>query len=99
MKNIQVVDDAINCTFDIFSIEESAFEAIFPKGIDVEFEDDLFKRLGNDKSNSLLTSLWKNRLDKKNVSGIHGTLFFGYCCEDKKPFYPTKKESEMIANP
>ena len=83
MKNIQVIDDAINCTYDIFKVEESDFYEIFPDGNDIEFEDDLFNRLG----------------DKKALKGIHGTLFFGYCCEDKRPFYPTKKESEMIANP
>ena len=46
-----------------------------------------------------MEQLWSNRVDKKKVSGIHGTLFFGEHCEDKRPFYPTKKESEMIASP
>lgn len=99
MKNIQVIDDAINCTYDIFSIEESDFYEIFPDGNDIEFEDDLFKRFGDVKAKELLSKLWVNRLDKKTIMGIHGTLFFGYYCEDKKPFYPTKKESEMVANP
>jgi len=99
MKNIQIIDDAINCTYDIFSIDESCFSEIFPDKRDVEFEDDLFKRLGEVRANELLLTLWENRVDKKAVMGIHGTLFFGYYCGDKKPFYPTKKESEMIANP
>lgn len=99
MKNIQIIDDAVNCTYDVFAIDDSGFDEIFPGETDVEFEDDLYKRLGENKANSLLSMLWSSRQNKKNVLGIHGTLFFGYCCEEKRPFYPTKKESEMIANP
>lgn len=100
MKNIQVIDDAINCTYEIFSIDEQGFFTIFPEGTDVEFEVDLFSRIGEIKAREVLKKLWANRADKKTVSGIHGTLFFGDSwCEEKRPFYPTKKESEMIANP
>lgn len=99
MKNIQVIDEAINCTYDIFSIDDEGFHQIFAGDTDVEFEDDLFSRLGDEQARTLLNRLWKSREDKKNVTGIHGTLFFGDFCEDKKPFYPTKKDSEMIANP
>ncbi len=99
MKNIQIIDDAVNCTYEIFAIKDSSFSIIFPDGNDVEFEDDLFKRLGTEKAKEILDELWIKRLDKKIALGIHGTLFFGYMCEDKKPFYPIKKESEMIANP
>ena len=99
MKNIQVIDDAINCTYDLFSIDDESFKLMFPNNTDVELEDDLIERLGQIKVKELFSALWSNRLDKKEAVGIHGTLFFGYHCEDKKPFYPTKKESEMIANP
>jgi len=99
VKNIQIIDDAINCTYDIFAIDESIFCEIFLGDQDVEFEDDLFKRLGEIEAKKLLSILWDNRVDKKLVSGIHGTLFFGYCCDEKRPFYPTKIESEMVANP
>ncbi len=99
MKNIQVIDDAVNCTYDIFQIDEDSFLEIFPNGQDIEFETDLFDRLDESKVQEIFARLWANRIDKKVVSGIHGTLFFGYHCEDKRPFYPTKKEAEMIANP
>jgi hypothetical protein len=99
MKCIQVIDDAINCTYDIFGIDDMSFNKIFPDDADVEFEDDLFERLGQAIATDLLTILWQNRLDKKVIPGIHGTLFFGCYCEDKKPFYPIKRESEMVANP
>ncbi len=99
MKNIQIIDDAVNCTYDIFSISDDLFFEIFPNEQDIEFIDDLNLRLGDIRSSEILQELWKNRLDKKYLTGIHGTLFYGYLCEDKKPFYPTKKECEMIANP
>lgn len=69
MKNIQVIDDAINCTYDIFSIEDCFFDEIFPDGIDIEFESDLFIRLGAAKANSLLEKLWAGRCDKKDIFG------------------------------
>lgn len=99
MKNIQIIDDAVNCTYDIFSISDELFEQIFPDQQDIEFEDDFFNRVGKEKAQDVFSFIWSNRVDKKKVLGIHGTLFFGYHCEDKRPFYPTKKESEMIANP
>jgi len=99
MKNIQIIDDAINCTYEVFSAPDSDFELIFPNENDVEFEDDLIERLGEIRVREILDRLWLNRINKKNAAGIQGTLFFGYFCEDKRPFYPTKKESEMIANP
>lgn len=99
MKNIQVIDDAINCTYDIFEIDDEGFGKIFPNGQDIEFEDDFVERLGAPEAALITKQMWANRLDKKFINGIHGTLFYGEHCNDKKPFYPTKKDAEMIANP
>jgi len=94
MKNIQIIDGAENCTYDIFSIEEPLFKVIFPAGKDIEFAEDFQKRVGGRKANEILSQLWKNKVDKKKVVGIHGTIFFQL--QFKKDFYPTKKESEMV---
>lgn len=99
MKNVQVVDDAVNCTYDVFSIDDDGFGRLFPDGTDVEFEDDVVARLGEAEAAALLGRLWTSRADKKTLTGIHGTFFFGEGCVDKKPFYPTKREAEMVANP
>lgn len=93
MKNIQVIDGADNCTYDIYSISDEGFLQVFPNGQDVEFSDDLYSRLGEEKANAVLAPVWKNRIDKKNVSGIHGTLF--YQLEFKKRYYPNKRESDL----
>ena len=94
MKNIQVIDGAENCTYSIYSIDEELFEEIFPNGQDIEFADDLIDRVGPERSQNILSILWKNQADKKSVNGIHGTLF--YELNFKKQFYPTKKECEMV---
>lgn len=95
MPNIQVIDDAGNCTYDVFEIEQDGFDLIFPsKGQDVEFIEDFFERVGDQRAIAVMTPVWKRRLKKPEVRGIHGTLFYGL--ESKKEFYPTKRESEMV---
>lgn len=95
MKNIQVIDGADNCTYEVYSLEERYFKDIFPEeGQDIEFADDFIVRVGDKKSHMILNELWKNRQDKKHIHGIHGTLFFEV--EFKKKYYPTKKESGMV---
>ena len=99
MKNIQVIDEAINCTYDIFGITDADHQLIFENDTDVEFEDDLFDRIDGTVLKDIFKRMWSNRMTKSSINGIHGTIFFGEWCEEKKPFYPTKKESEMVANP
>ncbi len=95
MKNIQVIDDAINCTYDVFSISDDFFFEIFPHGQDVEFVEDFFERVGEIRALKILNKLWENRQNKKALEGIHGTLFYGLK-EEKAPFYPSKREAEMV---
>jgi len=96
LKNIQVIDRATNCAYSIFAVSERAFKLIFPGDKqDIEFAEDFFRRLGNKKAQKILNPVWRNRLEKKNVEGIHGTLF--YQLKTKKQFYPTKCESDLDA--
>ena len=95
MPNIQVIDGAQNCTYDVFEIAEVDFREIFPSdGQDVEFIEDFEARAGRDRAALLLSRVWDRRIDKKRVMGIHGTLFYELR-EIKKRFYPTKREAEM----
>lgn len=48
MKNIQVIDGAANCTYDIFAATDEQFEMIFANGANVEFIEDVVERLGAD---------------------------------------------------
>lgn len=94
-KNILVIDGARNCAYDIFAATPEEFKIIFPgDGQDIEFMEDIVQREDEDTLKAVFFTLWKRRVDKKKVDGIHGTLFYelGY----KKQFYPTKKDQEMI---
>ncbi len=93
MKHIQVIDGALNCTYSIFAVEDVEFELLFPDGTDIEFNDDLFNRLGEAKASAVLGKVWKRPVNKRSVMGIHGTLF--YEMSYKKKYYPTKRQSEM----
>lgn len=42
VKNIQVIDGADNCTYNIYAATEEEFDDIFPNGADVEFIEDYF---------------------------------------------------------
>jgi hypothetical protein len=94
MKNIQVIDGAANCSYSVFAASDEDFDLIFPNGQDIEFADDLFLRLGNELAEAITGRLWDKPVEKKEVRGIHGTLF--YQLEHKKKFYPTKKGAEAI---
>jgi hypothetical protein len=95
MKNIQVIDGARNCAYDIFSASDSDFAAIFPRGRDIEFIDDFCSRVGARRAAPIVRRLWAAPIDKKKVQGIHGTLF--YELDYKKRFYPTKREADLTA--
>ncbi|NJK52830.1 MAG: hypothetical protein HC936_08330 [Leptolyngbyaceae cyanobacterium SU_3_3] len=91
MKNIQVIDHAINCAYDVYRVTEEEFSRIFPESEqDIQFIEDL----GDDEDiTQILTRMWKRRLKKPEINGIHGTLF--YQLAEKKRFYPTKREIDL----
>lgn len=94
MKNIQIIDGAQNCTYDIFAVSDADFKRMFPDNNDVAFIDELVTRISDKAADAILIKMWKHRVEKKAVRGIHGTLF--YELPTKKKFYPTRKESEMV---
>jgi hypothetical protein len=76
MKNIQIIDGAMNATFSVFQATEEEFAAIFPDGRDMELAEDLFERLGEEAAGRVLTPLWNRPILKRDALGIHGTLFY-----------------------
>lgn len=94
MKNIQIIDGALNCSYDIFSATDEEFKVIFPGELqDVEFIEDVVARDGAGL-NAMFAAIWQRPVDKPSVQGIHGTLF--YEMEHKKGYYPTKRSCEMV---
>jgi hypothetical protein len=76
MKNIQIIDGAVNATFSVFQATEEEFVAIFPEGRDMELVEELIERLGEDVAGSVLKPLWNRPILKRDALGIHGTLFY-----------------------
>jgi|688.fasta_scaffold191673_2 hypothetical protein len=93
MKNVQIIDGADNCGYCVFQASSEDFDMIFPDGKDVEFIDDFFDRVGDQKAETVLSNIWKHRVSKKEIVGLHGTLFFQLA--HKKVFYPNKKETDL----
>ena len=94
MENIQIIDDAINCVYDIFSATDEEFVLIFPEGTDIAFIDEVYERTNEKLLDDAFNRIWKRRIKKVEARGIHGILF--YQLEEKKPYYPTRKDEEAI---
>jgi hypothetical protein len=94
VKNIQVIDSADNCGYWVYRISDSLFERLFPGSLqDIEFVEAIVEREGESGAGELLRCLWDSRIDKKEVDGIHGTLFFDLSY--KAIFYPNMRETDL----
>ena len=94
MKNIQIIDGAINCVYDIFQISDAGFDLIFTESTDIAFIEDLEIRDNWSEIIPHLSKMWSCRVLKKDVNGIHGTLF--YQLIEKKKYYPSLKDEEAV---
>ena len=94
MKNIQVIDGAANCVYDIFQATEEEFAQIFASGHDIAFIDEVYDRAAEVQLDAVFKNIWQRRIPKAQANGIHGTLF--YELDSKKPFYPTRRDEEAI---
>ncbi|MNJ63683.1 hypothetical protein D3C77_596010 [compost metagenome] len=90
-KNIQVIDGAINSVYKIYEVEEEVFDTIFQRGTDVAFLDDLVHLIDD---NRFWSRVYKNKVDKKNVTGIHGTLHLTGSYVEKE-YFPNRKETDI----
>ena len=99
MKNFMVIDGAQNCTYDIFGIDEATFDIVFPASSDVAFLDEIIarvKELELDETD-FFNNLYSNKLNKKNIKGLHGVLHStGSPC--KKEYFPTRRELDISEN-
>jgi hypothetical protein len=89
MKNIQVIDGALNATFSLFQATDEEFEAIFPDGRDMEFIEDFLERVDGRQARDILGALWERPVLKREARGIHGTLYYQWL--DRKEFFPASK--------
>ena len=89
MKNVQVIDEAINATYGIYSVTDEEFFQIFPeKWQNIEFIEGMVARIGDNEVYIIMNPVWNRIQNKGDIVGIHGALFYGLL--DKKKFYPDK---------
>jgi hypothetical protein len=94
MKNIQVIDGARNCVYDIFAATEVEFLLIFPSGTDIAFIDEVYAREDKKTLDAAFNSVWLRPIQKSDARGIHGILF--YQLEEKKVYYPNRRDQDAI---
>jgi len=94
MKNIQIIDGACNCVYDIFAATDEEFALIFPGDTDIAFIDEVYARGDEYQLDTIFNNIWQRRIKKINVEGIHGVLF--YELDEKKMYYPTRKDEEAV---
>ena len=92
MKNIQVIDGALNCVYDVFAASDDDHALLFPNGTDIAFVEDFESPRDVERIAAALERLWANRIPKGEAMGIHGVLF----CQlpQKRVYYPTLKDEE-----
>jgi len=79
LRNIQIVDGADNATFSVFQATDDEFNQIFPTiGQDMEISEDFVQRVGEAHANLIFNAIWERPILKRDVNGIHGTLYFNY---------------------
>lgn len=93
MKDIQVIDAALNAVYDIFQATDEEFALIFPAGTDIPFSEEVALRKSKDLD-AAFGNMWTRRIPKKDVQGIHGVLFYGLA--HKRCYYPTLKDEEAV---
>lgn len=92
MKNVQIIDGAINCVYDIFAVTDEEFALIFKENTDVAFIDEIYAEGDSESLDLAFANIWRRRIKKSEVCGIHGIIF--YELEMKKIYYPTRKDEE-----
>ena len=97
MKNIQIIDGAANATYSIFQATSEEFATLFPNlGQDIEVVEDYVLRVGEPQATKTLSKLWERPIHKRDVNGIHGTLYYDY--HKRLKYLPvTKREIDRDA--
>jgi hypothetical protein len=70
VKNIEIIDGALNSRFEIYTIDDETFSLLFPKGQDEIYLEDLSEALQNDVA--FWERMYAHEVDRHSVTGIHG---------------------------
>ena len=94
MKNIQVINGALNCTFSVFQATDEEFALLFPEPRqDIQYIEDLVSLPKSAEINAALRRIRERPIRKSEAQGIHGTLL--YQLERYKKWYREKREDAV----
>lgn len=71
MKNVEVVDGALNSRFEIYAVDDGIFAQLFAS-IDEVYVEDLSEELQDNAS--FWDQFYAHEVDRHSVQGIHGIL-------------------------
>lgn len=72
MKNIEVIDGALNSRFEIYTVDEETFATLFPQGQQDTYLEDLDETLQEDVT--FWERVYAREVDRRLANGIHGVL-------------------------
>ncbi len=93
MKNIMIIDGAMNCAYDVFAATDEEFALLFPApDQDIAFIDEVvFDSEG--VVERAVQNLWTRPVNKKTMIGLHGTIFWEL--GHKKKYYPNRRDRDL----
>ena len=72
MKNVEVIDGALNSRFEIYEVSDADFERLFGTDQNEIYLDDMGEAIQNDID--LWNRVYAREVDRTQVRGIHGIL-------------------------
>ncbi|SEJ85223.1 hypothetical protein SAMN05518849_115137 [Sphingobium sp. AP50] len=89
MKNILIVDGAMNATFSVFQATDEEYAILFPNGEEIEVIEDVIDRVGEAVADEIFASVWERPILKREVQGIHATLIYDE--PSRRDYLPTSR--------
>ncbi len=94
VKNILVIDGAMNCTFSVFQATDEEFALVFPEPLqDMQYAEDLADLPDQAAINAAFARIWQRPIRRRDANGIHGTLL--YELQRYKKWYRKKREDAV----
>ena len=72
MKNIEIVDGALNSRFEIYAVDDATFEMLVPGGRHEIYLEDMDEAMQDDAT--FWDRVYASEIDRRQVQGIHGIL-------------------------
>ena len=72
MKNVLIIDGALNSGYEVYRITDALFKRLFDKDKEEIYLEDLDEPLQDDVD--FWNAFYQTQVEKKSVNGIHGIL-------------------------